>query len=222
MLCTAAASAAPVFSDDFNDGNAQDGSPETWAPGLGTWNASSGDYVATGSIPRVALAPAHLLGNTSVRTQVRVTGTVGASIALRRPTPLVGYAGGIRSDGFMTIARADGTASPVILGTASVPFNPVTQDVMLQFDGIGSEFRLWAWRVGESMPNQPQIIAFDSTYAQGFAGLVSPASAGSPSDSTTFRFIEVANTHIVPEPSTFALMSLAGCGLLRARRRKRS
>ena len=44
-------------------------------------------------------------------------------------------------------------------------------------------------------------------------------SAG-PSDSTTFRFVEVADMHI-PEPSTFVRMSLAGCGLLYGRRRKR-
>src|SRR3954451_5708810 len=96
MFCARAASAAPVFFDDFNDHNAQDGSPVTWVPGTGTWDASSGDYVATGSIPRVSLVPAFLLGDTSARTQVRVTGNIGASIALRRPTPLVGYAGGIR------------------------------------------------------------------------------------------------------------------------------
>jgi hypothetical protein len=105
------------------------------------------------------------------------------------------------------------------LGTSVVPFNPVTQDVLLQFDAIGNKFSLWAWPVGQSMPNQPQIVAFDSTYAQGYAGLTSPGPTASPSDATTFRFIEVAS---VPEPSTFMLMSLAGCGLLSARRRKRS
>jgi hypothetical protein len=74
------------------------------------------------------------------------------------------------------------------------------------------------------MPNEPQIVAFDNTYAKGHPGLISPAFAAGASDSTTFRFVEVANTHIsdVPEPSTCALMSLAGCGLLSARRRKRS
>src|SRR5438270_1189446 len=95
ILCTRAASAAEIFFDDFNDRNAQDGSPVTWAPSLGTWDASSGDYVATGLIPRVALVPTLDLSDTSVMAQVRVTGTVGASIALRRPTPLVGYAAGI-------------------------------------------------------------------------------------------------------------------------------
>src|SRR5437764_11162823 len=94
VFCARAASAAEIFRDDFNAHNAQDGSPVTWAPGLGTWDASSGDYVATGSIPRVSLVPAFVLSDTSARTVARVTGTVGASIAVRRSTPLVGYAGG--------------------------------------------------------------------------------------------------------------------------------
>jgi hypothetical protein len=71
--------------------------------------------------------------------------------------------------------------------------------------------------VGESMPDEPQVVAFDNTYPEGPAGLVSAAFNANPTDSTTFRFIHVANTHI-PEPSSFVLMSLAACGLLYARR----
>jgi hypothetical protein len=68
---------------------------------------------------------------------------------------------------------------------------------------------------------QPQVVTFDNTYAQGPAGLISASSAAGASDATTFRFVQVADTHI-PEPSTFVLLGLAGCGLLCARRRKRS
>jgi hypothetical protein len=221
MLCARAASAAVIFLDDFNDRNAQDGSPATWAPGLGTWDASSGDYVATGSLPRVSLVPAHVLGDTSARAQVRVTGTIGASIALRRTEPRIGYAGGIRADGTIEIARIDGAAAPVILGTSVVPFNPAAQDVLLQFDAFGNKLSVWAWRAGDSMPSERQVVAFDNTYAQGQPGLVSSSFAAGASDSSTFRFVQVADTH-VPEPTSFVLMSLAGCGLLCARRRKRS
>jgi len=118
----------------------------------------------------------------------------------------------------MTIARF-GVGAPVALGSAVVPFNPVQQDVMLQFDAFGDKLSLWAWPVGEAMPNEPQVVAYDSTYAEGPVGLISSSAAALPSDSTTYRYIRVDNTHI-PEPSTFVLMSLAGCGLLCARRRK--
>ena len=221
MICAQAASADTIFFEDFNDGNAQDGMPVTWAPGPGTWDASSGDYIATGSSPRVSLVPAHVLGDTSARTQVRVTGTIGAALAVRRPTPLNGYAGEIRANGTMAIARLDGAPLPVLLGSAVVPFNPVQQDVMLQFDAFGDKLSLWAWPVGESMPVEPQVVAFDNTYPEGPAGLISAAFAAAPTDSTTFRFVHVADTHI-PEPSTFVLMSLGGLVLLYSRRRKRA
>jgi hypothetical protein len=220
MLCAPAASAATIFVEDFNDGNAGDGIPETWVPGSGTWNATSGDYVATGSLPRVSRVPEHFLGDTSARTQARVVGNVEAGLAVRRPMVNRGYAGVIRPDGSMSIARVDGT--PVILSSAVVPFNPVQQDVMLQFDAFGDKLSLWAWPVSEPMPNEPQIVVFDNKYAEGPVGLISAGFAGLPSDSTTFRFVHVADTHIVPEPSTLVLMSLGGFVLLCARRRKRA
>ena len=220
-ICAQTASAETIFFDNFNDRNAGDGMPVTWVPGLGTWDASSGDYVATGSVPRVARVPAHVLGDTSVRAQVRVVGNINAVLGVRRQTPLVGYAGEIQQNGTLQIARVDGAASPVSLGTAVVPFNPVEQDVLLQFDAFDDKLSLWAWRVGESKPDLPQLVVFDDMYAEGPAALISAGFAGGPLDSTTFRFVHVANTHI-PEPSTFVLMSLGGLVLLYARRRKRA
>ena len=35
MLCARAVSAGTIFFDDFNDGNAGDGTPVTWVPGSG-------------------------------------------------------------------------------------------------------------------------------------------------------------------------------------------
>ena len=222
MLCARAASAGTIFFDDFNDGNAGDGTPVTWVPGSGTWDASSGDYVATGSLPRVSRVLEHVLGDTSARTQARVVGNVAVNLAVRRVGVNEGYAGVIRPDGSMTIARVDGDGViPVALASAVVPFNPVQQDVMLQFDAFENKLSLWAWPVGGPLPVKPQVVAFDNTYAEGPVGLISSSAAALPSDSTTYRFIRVDNTHIpIPEPSMFVLMSLAGCGALCARRRK--
>ena len=116
MISAQAASAATIFFDDFNDGNAGDGMPVTWAPSLGTWDASSGDYVATGSSPRVSLVPAHVLGDTSVRAQVRVVGNINAVLGVRRPLPLAGYAGNLQANGTLTIDRIDGGPHPSFWG----------------------------------------------------------------------------------------------------------
>jgi hypothetical protein len=214
------ACAETIFFDDFNDGNAGDGMPVTWVPGPGTWDASSGDYVATGSLPsRISRVSDRVFGDISARTQARVVGNVSATLGVRQGNQ--GYAGTIQPNGTMAIARLDAPDSPILLGSAVVPFNPVQEDVMLQFDAFGDKLSLWAWPVGQPMPTEPQVVAFDNTYAEGPFGLVSAAFAASPTDSTTFRFVHVANTHI-PEPSTLVLMSLGGCGLLYARRRKRA
>ena len=197
MLCARAASGGNIFFDDFNDGNAQDGTPVTWTPGLGTWDASSGDYVATGpTTPRVSRALAYVLGDVSARAQVRVVGNIAATIGLRRTQPLVGYAGVVRVNGTIGIARVGGAAGPVNLGSAVVPFNVGEQDVLLQFDAFGNKLSLWAWRVDEEMPVEPQLVVFDDTYSAGPVALVSPGFNALPSASTIFRFIQVDNTHI--------------------------
>ncbi len=91
----------------------------------------------------------------------------------------------------MTIARF-GVGAPVALGSAVVPFNPVQQDVILQFDAFGNKLSLWAWPVGGPFPLEPQVVAFDNTYAEGPVGLISSSVAALPSDSTTYRFVQVA------------------------------
>ena len=58
--------------------------------GPGTWDASSGDYVATGSTPRVTRVLDYVLGNTSATGEVGVTGAVGASYhSQRSPVPVI-------------------------------------------------------------------------------------------------------------------------------------
>jgi hypothetical protein len=89
------------------------------------------------------------------------------------------------------------------LGSAVAPFNPVEQDVILQFDAFDDKLSLWAWLVGDPMPDEPQVVVFDDTYAEGPAALVSAGFAGGASDSTTFRFMHVADAHIPGLPGDF-------------------
>lgn len=215
-MVTQYSSAETIFFDDFNDGDAEDGSPVAWTPYSGTWDSSSGDYVATGPIPRVALAADHDLHGTSTRAQVAVDGNIGASLAVRRPSALSGYAGQILpegSGGLVAIVRVDGAPIPTILGTAAVPFNPMDNDVMIQLDAFGDELSLWAWPVGESMPGEPALQVVDDTYANGAVGLIAARAGGDPNASATFRFIRVADAHI-PEPSTVLQALIGAFGLI--------
>lgn len=215
MISTRHALADTIFFDDFDDGDAEDAMPVDWVPGGGTWDASSGDYVVTGSIPRFSLVSGHSsLGDVSIRTQVELDGTVGGGLAVRRTSPLAGYAGQIQPDRTIEILRVDGTPVPVFLGTSTVPFDPLVQDVVLQLDAVGSELSLWAWPAGDPMPLAPQLVVSDSTYPTGTVGLVSARIGGDPSASATFRFAHAASTHI-PEPSTSVLIVVAGLGLVR-------
>jgi len=204
-----------VFFDDFNDGDAGDGMPVTWAPERGTWDASSGDYVASDpmQIVSISLVPEYnTLGETSVRTQVSAIGTTGLGPGVRRAPGPFGYVGFIDVDGTLGINRVDGAPAAIELASSVVPFNAVDKDVMLQIDAIGNELSLWAWPVGDPMPDAPQLVVSDSTYATGAVGLISVTD--NPSNSSgTFRFVHVADMHI-PEPSTTTLVGMAGLGLL--------
>jgi hypothetical protein len=144
LTCGLAATAETIFVDRFVDGNAEDGIPATWVPQLGAWDASTGDYVASGPSPKITLVPEHVLTDTSIRAQVRAGGNVGVGLGVRRGLGPVGYAGVLLPDGTLGFNRVDGAPVPVILGFARVPLNLMEQDVMLQVDAFGSELSIWA------------------------------------------------------------------------------
>jgi len=209
------ATAGTVFVDDFNDGNAEDEMPVTWVPNSGTWDASSGDYTSAGTMIRLSVVPEHVLGDTSVRTSVRLTGNgsqgLGGGIAFRRMpgNNLVGYGGSVLDNGTIGFLRVDGAPIPTILGASVAPFDVLGQDVMLQVDAFGDELSLWAWPAGEPMPASPQVVVTDSTYATGTVGLYSNETPGV----STFRFVHAANMHI-PEPPTITLIGMASVALI--------
>jgi len=182
--------------------------PVTWTPQLGTWDASSGDYIASGVSPKITVAPGHILGDTSVRSRVRAEGNVGVCLGVRRGPGPVGYAGCLLPDGRLGFNRVDGAPTPVLLGFSTVPLNVAEHDVMLQIDAIGSELSIWAWPVGEAIPTEPHFTVSDSTYAMGSVGLIVSLAGSTAPFPGAYRFVHVANTHI-PEPSTLLLTSLA-------------
>jgi hypothetical protein len=49
-----------------------------------------------------------------------------------------------------------------------------TEDAVLQLDVIGNELKLWVWKAGDPMPDQPQVTATDSTYSEGTMRITNP------------------------------------------------
>jgi hypothetical protein len=226
----AGASADTIFFDNFNDRNAEDGMPVTWEtyPGFeGDFSAMTGDLLHAPDI-NLAMAtgvPGLLLGDTSIRAQVRMVET-GTSIGmLGRATSeelVVSHGGGISANGVLFIIREEPEFGSNPTSLASVPsdLDPFAEDVLLQFDVFGNMMRLWAWRAGEPIPVEPQLVATDEVPAIGEIGVFfDPASEGNEPGTGMFRFVHVADTHI-PEPSTAVLMCLGFACLLACWRKK--
>jgi hypothetical protein len=200
--------------------------PATWRlssfsdPG-DTLSAETGDLHVTG-IATVDGIP--VLGNTSVRTRITLpsedTGRVFIGVQARRnDTTNDGYSAALfTSERSALIARETGS---VILAPGTSPVIPDVkqEDVMLQFDAIDGSLSLWVWRPDEAMPVEPLITAVDDTYSTGAISLFTVNLDG-PNPVGVFRFVHVADEHIIPEPST-AVMGLAFAYLLAFGRTKR-
>jgi hypothetical protein len=213
------ASAGTVFFDDFSDGDAQDGMPVTWTekPNSGDYDATSGDYVFTPTTTEEFMISAVLditLTNTSIRTQVRISEErSGAFVSARvQAAPSIGgYFGGLEYIATEAATRlilgrvnADNSFTP-LGGSSLISFFDVrTEDAVLQLDVIDNELKLWVWKAGDPMPDQPQLTATDSTYSAGTMRIVNETVNNNIS---TFRYVHVADSHItdIPEPTTSAL-----------------
>jgi RNA polymerase sigma factor (sigma-70 family) len=216
--------ASTILFDDFNDGDATDGSPWSWRPwteggvGGGMLDASTGDFVLTpnADVPIGAiLEPGVNLTNLSIRTQVRNTGSGDASV---QGTGIIVHADfanpnwaffdcGIGTNGSLYIFSH---GPNIDLAETQTNLRPLEEDVVLQLDLIGSSLRLFAWRSGEPMPAQPHVQATSNLHTSGSIGIYYNPPTGN--GSATFRYVHIATTSI-PEPSSLALSSLGALGL---------
>jgi hypothetical protein len=234
------ASAATVFYDDFSDGSVindvpvdRDGNPVRWTeqPNSGDFDATSGDYVLTATTnDRMSSEVVDItLTDISIRTQVRTSADdTGVFVSARVQEPLgfpgssETYFGGIGDNAntggtSIFLGRSDGPGDFMFFGVSPVlPFDVRTEDGVLQLDVIGNELKLWGWKAGDPMPDQPQLTATDSKYSEGTMRISN--NADNPNIST-FRYVHVADMHI-PEPSALALTVLGLLGLIANGRRR--
>ena len=220
-------SAENDFLDDFRDGSVTNevpldhaGNPVVWQAYLNSdLSATTGDLKISGT--NFAAAQRLNLGLTdiSVRSQLRILDGEIIGLAARTTTNngSDGYVASISLlSNTVAISRA-GSKSDVV---ASVPttLDPTQQDIMVQLDAIGNQISLWTWAAGEAMPAEPTVTVQDDTFDG--AGGVSLWTAtkeffeGGTSEATSvYRFVQVADQHIVPEPSS-AMLAVLGFGWL--------
>jgi hypothetical protein len=203
------ASAGTIFRDTFNDGDAEDGMPVTWVPVSpllpGIYDASSGDYVletiGPGFTSAASGVPAVVLSDTSIRTQVRLLASTRVNdslgvLARANRNDLRSYHGAIDARGWLFV-NLTYNGEP-FLDTISTDLRPLQEDVLLQLDVMGHNIKLWAWRLGEPMPQAPQINVDDTALSAG-EPVVTVNQFAEPVTRSVFRFVHVADAHI-PEP----------------------
>ncbi len=189
LLVDAQPAAALGWSDDFNDGNAEDGNPVTWTfnelgatPGV--YDASSGDYAL--SAPGVGGNDDSLLASvnvnfqdTYVRTQAvilpgsqpeEVGGNPGV-LARYDPQTLSGYAAILDDGEQYALLRIDGGVAEPLAGEDGIGVDAAT-DVLMELDVVGDQLSLFFWRPGDPKPDQPLVSVTDATYTSGRAGVI--------------------------------------------------
>lgn len=181
------ASAAGWY-DNFNDGNAEDGSPVTWTyndlgalPGI--HSATTGDYLLSapgdGNDDSSLIASVNVtLANTYVRTQALVLpgpneGEVGGTLgvfARYNPATISGYAAILSNGTDLQLLLVEGGA-PTELDSFNIDVDTAA-DALIQLDVIGDLLNVYVWRPGTAKPTEPIMTINDSTFTSGRAGIV--------------------------------------------------
>lgn len=193
-LALASLAAAPSFAsaagwyDNFNDGNAEDGTPVTWTyndlgalPGI--HSAATGDYLLSapgdGNDDSSLIASVNVtLANTYVRTQALVLpgpneGEVGGTLgvfARYNPATISGYAAILSNGTDLQLLLVEGGA-PFELDSFNIDVDTAA-DALIQLDVIGDLLNVYVWRPGTAKPTEPIMTTNDSTFTSGRAGIV--------------------------------------------------
>ena len=164
----------PFFLEDFEDGDAGDGNPVTWAltsvsaPGSTGRVVNESYYLTAGgdsSVYSTVWAGDYpSIGDVSVRAIVRglsMSGTDGTIVVFARQQPLElgreSYWGAVTPLGLHT-GMNTGPSTRSILGTrGDTSLNPFGKDTNVQLDVVGRRISFTVWPVGSRKPSSPQL-----------------------------------------------------------------
>jgi hypothetical protein len=179
---------AVSWSDDFNDGNAEDGNPVTWTynelgvtPGM--YVASSGDYSLSapgGSNNDSLIASVNVsFTNTYIRTQAvvlpgslpeEVDGTLGV-VARWDPLSLSGYAAILSTGSHLELLRVDGGVPTDLIEARNLEVDTLT-DALIELNVVGDELSVYLWRPDTPKPDTPVVNINDASYSSGRGGIL--------------------------------------------------
>ena len=194
--------AATIFFDDFEDGDHLDGAPVTWS-----WSGPDPDdeeMVVDGSLVLVSTGinggynfvgeADHVLADTSIRMQATGGTQDLVSASVRNMPQAFGYWARVSAAGELAVGCCGERFMEV-----QTDLRPETEDVILQFDAFGSQLSFWAWRLGDEMPDTPQITVTDGRRTAGVVGLSvwNWPWSDEPVEGV-FRYAHVADVHIHP------------------------
>jgi hypothetical protein len=190
LIVAPSVAGAAGWYDNFNDGNAEDGSPVTWTyndlgalPGI--HSAATGDYLLSApgdgndDSSLIATVGANLFTDTYVRTgavvlpgpnEGEVGGTLGV-FARYDPTSISGYTAILSNGGHLQLLKVTGGA-PENLNDINGLEVTTAADALIQLDVIGDLLNVYLWRNGQPKPVEPTLTANDSTYTSGRAGVI--------------------------------------------------
>lgn len=223
------------FKDDFSDGDISDGKPVTWTPVLGGYpetdfEVANGDLRVFTSTPGASALLAAIevqARDLSIRARIRIDGNVneGAGIGVRAAdsnTPAANFE--LDAHGGLWFYNENGVYGHHM----DTDLRPSEEDVILQVDAFGDVEKYWAWRAADSKPDQPFLQRNALSTSTGapiiYYGKDEDDLPGS-TGAAVFRYVQIADRPIVPEPSGGALCAVGGTllslGLLFQRRRYR-
>jgi hypothetical protein len=220
-VCVLPVRAGEFFIDDFEDGNAADGSPATWARyappfDQGTFAAEDGSLVVTpptsGPLPfgpnyweTGVYSANQLYHDVNVLAQFRALaqGSTWAGINALDTEATLGrsgiYATGfIVRDGSNSFLRITQNDAP--LGTSNTTLSHVTDEMNMRFVVSGLNASLTAWPLGTPEPAPQLSLTLPSSYASAQGHVAVWAGNRNTSVPVAFRFVNV-----VPEPASIAI-----------------
>lgn len=179
----------------------------------------------------------HRYSNGTVRATLRLNNDISSGFITMRSDPdtITEYVFAANNSlDLVVIERIVNAQTEESLGSA--PFElDAGQDYIIEATAVGPHLSMKIWQSGDEEPSEPQIIAMDETLKSGVFGLVSYYCAGDSGDILSATFDDITFTpgnsafgadrssvNAVPEPTSFAVISMGivGLGLMRRRFRR--